>query len=101
MPPREGNDVGCNKMPAARGKDMSPPLHSLLATAATQRLDFFFVSLDLARPRHLVDQAGNEKSEAFLLLAQQQLIANLIALRGIFSLGRLLVLDHLQYHGVR
>src|SRR5437879_2495734 len=22
MPPREGNDVGCNRMPAARGKDM-------------------------------------------------------------------------------
>jgi hypothetical protein len=22
MPPREGNDVGCNKMPAARGNGM-------------------------------------------------------------------------------
>src|SRR3984957_5264025 len=86
---------------ACGARKMHVALHSLLAAVAAQGLDLFFVSLDLARPGHLVDQAGNEKTEAFLLLAQQQLIADLIALRGVLNLGRLLVLDHLQYHSVR
>ena len=69
-------------MPAARGKDMEPSLHPLLAADAAQCLDFFFVALDLPRFRHFVDQARNEKAEALLLLTHEQLIANLIALRG-------------------
>src|SRR5271169_409597 len=100
MPPREGNDVGCNRMPAARGKDISPPLHSLLAAAATQRFDLFLVSLDLSSFRHLIDQAGNEKSEALLLLADEELVADLIALGGIVGVRRLLVLEHREDHAV-
>ena len=37
-PPREGRDVGCNKIPAARGKDMTPPLHSRLGAGACELL---------------------------------------------------------------
>src|SRR3984893_18528562 len=86
MPPRDGNDVGCYKIPAARRKGMSP-LHSLLAAAAIQCL-------------HLVDQAGNEKFEALFLLAQQKLIANLIALCGKVRIAGLLVLEHRKNNGV-
>src|ERR1700722_10079289 len=100
MPPREGNDVGCNRMLAVRGNGMSQ-LHSRLAGGATQSFHFFLVDLDLPRLLHLVAKARNEKAEKFLLLALQQRVADLIALGGIIGVGGLVILQQRKDHAVR
>ena len=80
---------------------MQPPLQSLLATGPTQRLNLFLVPLDFSRLRHLIDEARNEEAKAFLLLAQQNLIADLVTLRSIIRVSRLLVLEHRENDCVR
>src|SRR5580692_1091039 len=100
MPPREGNDVGCSRMPAARANDMSPPLHSRFAAGAGQRFEFVFVSLDLAGLGHLVDQVRDEEAKTLLLLALQELVANLIALGGVVGFRRKLALEYLKHDSI-
>src|ERR1700756_5422822 len=87
-------------MPAARGKGTSTPLSSPLSCPAAPRLDLFFVSFDLARSRHLVDQAGNEEGKALLLLAHEHLVADLIALCGKFRFRGLLLFEHRKNHSI-
>src|ERR1700740_1830644 len=105
MPPRDGNDVGCNKIPAARGNGMQldrylrlskvivipseardpgswTGLHSRLAPRPRQRLQFILIDLDLARLLHLIAEAGYEQRENLLLLALQQRLPDLVALGG-------------------
>src|SRR6516164_2884733 len=101
IPPREGNDVGCNRMPAARAKDMSPPLHSLFSTGASQSLVLFLIPLDLAGLGHLIHQGRNKQAEAFLLLALQKSITNLIPLGGEVRVRRLLILEDRQHGRIR
>ena len=90
---RRGMQQECQR----RGeKDMERSLHSRLAAAAAQRLDLFFVALDLPRFRHLVDEIGDEKDRSVLLFTLSK-IANLIALGGKIRLGRLLAFRQLEH----
>src|SRR3974377_2439171 len=83
-------------MPAARSKNMTPPLHSGFVRGACERLELFLIPLNLAGLRHFVDKVRDEQLEALLLLALQQGIAYLIALGGKIGVSRLLVLDDLK-----
>src|SRR5579864_7581916 len=99
MPPRAGSEVGCRRIPVARGKDMraSPDSDGLLrgkssygravsrpawtwslkalfaaTLTAGEILHLLFVQLDLARLLHLLTQIDQKHPEQFLLLGAQQ-----------------------------
>src|ERR1700683_3172276 len=117
MPPREGSDVGCNKIPAERGNGMqrglsSEPremwfslfskrqLDSRFVLWMRQRLHFFLIDFDFARLLHLIAHVVHKQSEEFLLLALQQLLANLVALGGEVGIRRRLHFEQRKHHSV-
>jgi len=79
MPPCEGSDVGCNKIPAERGNDMQLDRCFRFPTRsrAGQRFHFILVDLYFARLLHLLAQINHKQLEKLLLLALQEGIANL------------------------
>src|SRR5215471_19466325 len=109
MPPRAGSEVGCRRIPVARGKGIrrlymefvrfltlrvSPGnatpnpgvvvLEALFPTTLTFRqvLHLLFVDLDLPRLLHLLPEVRQEHAEEILLFAVQEAIADLIFFRG-------------------
>jgi len=65
MPPCEGSDVGCNKIPAERGNDMQLDRCFRFPTRsrAGQRFHFILVDLYFARLLHLLAQINHKQLE--------------------------------------
>src|SRR5579859_216779 len=100
MPPRDGNDVGCNRIPAARENAMSS-LHSRLVAGFAERLQFLVVALNLAGLGHLVNEIRYEEAKTLLLLGLHQSVANLVALGGKVRVRGRLVFEQLKYGRIR
>src|SRR5689334_23207308 len=129
MPPREGRELGCRRIPVARANGMAlwrshpvlttrnsvaeccrarrsvPVVSSLEAFFPTalpfgEVLHFLLVDFDLARLLHLLAEVRQEHSEEVLLLGAQQAVANLIFLGCEVLLGRILLLQNRQDHAI-
>src|SRR5215475_14907273 len=97
MPPREGSDVGCSRIPADRADSMFF-YDAALAAGSGEIVHLRLVDFDLAlffQPRA---QVVEEQSLDLLLLFPHQLIAQLIPLLGKLRISRrrFLPLQHLE-----
>src|SRR5438477_11814868 len=127
MPPRAGSEVGCRRIPVARGKRIrrlyiefvkisyaeSVPgqcntapggrrLEALFPTTLTFRqvLHLLFVDLDLPRLLHLLPEVRQEHAEEILLFVVQEAIADLIFFGGEVLFRGLLLFEHGEHDAV-